>query len=227
MSKFEALTTAVAIAITSMTFMSRAQAATVFFDDFNSDTPGLSTTPTGWSLTQGSVDIIGGSFGYDFYPGNGYYVDLNGSTGQYGGIATDQIFAPGTYTVQFNLGSSVGGANGVDVADTPKTTEVFLGNSAAVDISLPSLPADWTTQVLTLTTTIAGSLVFDSVPDSPPQTQYAPDVGNILDNVLVSQGTGDSPPTTPLPGSWSMMLLGLAGFGFMACRRQKQPIALP
>ena len=31
---------------------------------------------------------------------------------------------------------------------------------------------------------------------------------------------------TPLPPSWTMMLIGLAGFGFVAYRRQKQNTAI-
>ena len=50
---------------------------------------------------------IGGSFGFDYYPGNGYYVDLNGSSGQYGGLLSTQVFAPGTYDVSFNLGPAL------------------------------------------------------------------------------------------------------------------------
>jgi MYXO-CTERM domain-containing protein len=204
----------VAGVIASSSFVQNAVAGPLFFDNFNSDTPGLNTTPAGWSLTQGSVDIIGGSFGFNYYPGNGYYIDLNGSTYQYGGIRPDQIFLPGTYLVTFNLGSSVGGEGGVDAGPTPKVTEVFLGNSTPVYISLPNLPPDWTYQSYYLTTTIPGSLVFDSLPDNPPNSPYAANVGNILDNVSVSQA--------PLPATWTAMLVGLAGLGFAAFRRQRQ-----
>jgi hypothetical protein len=190
-----------------------AQASTVFFDNFNSDPQGLNSTPAGWTLTVGPVDVIGVGGPYDYYPGNGTYVDLNGSPG-YGGLATIQIFAPGTYKVGFNLGSSVGGAGHVDAASTPKLTQVCLGNAACTTISLPSLPAVWTSNLLTFTTTVAGTLSFTSLPDPNIGSPYNVDVGNILDNVQVSNN--------PLPSTWLMLLGGLAGLGFFAYRGTKK-----
>jgi hypothetical protein len=194
-----------------------AQATVIYSDNFNADTSGLSSTPAGWSVTQGSVDIIGAGSGYDYYPGNGLYIDLNGSTDQYGGIKTNTLFGPGTYIVRFNLGSSLGGAGGVDSATTPKVTEIFLGNSTPVTVSLSSLPKDWTTQVFTFTTTVAGSLVFDSLPDTHIGSPYNQDVGNILDNVSVA--------TTPLPSTWIMLIGGLVGLAYFASRGTRKGIA--
>ena len=71
-------------------FAQSAQATTVFSDNFDSyaeGTPAATSDFLGnWTVTQGSVDLIG-LFSYDLYPGNGTYVDLNGSTGAVGGIA--------------------------------------------------------------------------------------------------------------------------------------------
>jgi hypothetical protein len=190
-----------------------AQATTVFSDNFNSDPQGLNSLPVGWTLTVGPVDVIGVGGAFDYYPGNGNYVDLNGTPG-YGGIATIQIFAPGTYNVSFNLGSSVGGANGVDAATTPKLTQVCLGNADCQTISLPSTPADWTTQLLKFTTTAPGTLSFTSLPDPNIGSPYNLYVGNILDNVVVS--------STPLPSTWTMLVAGFFGIGFFAYRGTKK-----
>lgn len=206
------LVTTVALAAVAMSPVSRA--SVLFSDDFNGDATGLSTTPSGWTLTQGNVDIIGAGTPYDYYSGNGHYIDLNGST--YGGIATVQTFDPGTYYVTFNLGSSVGGAGGVDAASTPKLTEVCLGNSSCVTISLPSTPADWTSQAFSFTTTVVGSLSFASLKDNS-NTSFAQDVGNILDNVVVN--------STPLPSTWTMLIAGFAGLGFFAYRGMKKASA--
>jgi hypothetical protein len=59
----------------------------------------------------GSVDLIGNGL-FDFYPGNGLYVDLGGSTNGPGGLlTTKQTFAAGSYKVSFDL---AGSARGVD-----------------------------------------------------------------------------------------------------------------
>src|SRR5688500_10780354 len=61
-----------------------AAAQTLFFDDFNNEFPGLNRVPNGgWTVTSGTVDIIGnGPNGelFDARPGNGYYIDLDGSS---------------------------------------------------------------------------------------------------------------------------------------------------
>ena len=72
------------------------------------------------------------------------------------------------------------------------------------------MPPLLTSQFFALTTTVAGNLDFLSVPDANPNSPYAANVGNILDNVSVS--------TTPLPSTWSMLLAGFIGFGFVAYR---------
>ena len=68
---------------------SAAQAATVFSDNFNSDSLGLNYTAfvNGWSVSDGTVDLIGTGF-FDFYPGNGNYVDLDGSSSNAGVLAS-------------------------------------------------------------------------------------------------------------------------------------------
>jgi hypothetical protein len=201
--------------------LSSAGAGVIYSDNFNSDTPGLNTTPSGWTLTQGSVDTIGAGTPYDFYPGNGLYIDLNGSTNQYGGIEeTTYLFGPGTYSVAFNLGSSQGGQGGVDAGSTPKITDIFFtdNSSSTQAVSLPSTPADWTYQVLTFTLTNPGYLVFQSATDPNIGSPANQDVGNILDNVQVS--------TTPLPATWTMLLAGFIGLGFMAYRGRNKASAV-
>src|SRR5689334_2838010 len=87
-----------------------AQAASVFFDDFNSNTADqLNGVPAGWSQELGVVDIIGLGGSYDWYPFNGSYIDLDGSigaTGQLSALLTNSIFnlAAGTYTLSFDYG---------------------------------------------------------------------------------------------------------------------------
>jgi hypothetical protein len=59
-----------------------------------------------YNVSQGSVDLIGnGSF--DAYPGNGLYVDLAGSTGQFGAMTTKSILPAGTYDIVLSLGGPI------------------------------------------------------------------------------------------------------------------------
>src|SRR5882757_8374032 len=70
-----------------------------------------------YNVTTGSVDLIGnGSF--DNYPGNGLYVDLAGSTGEFGAITTKAIFAPGNYHIGLSLGGPIysGNTDGANIS---------------------------------------------------------------------------------------------------------------
>jgi hypothetical protein len=85
-------------------------AAVLFSDDFNSEPQSLGTTPlspafANWTVTTGSVDVIGSipTPNFDFYPGNGNYVDLDGSNNQLGTLASKATFGAGTYTLSFDL----------------------------------------------------------------------------------------------------------------------------
>jgi hypothetical protein len=193
-----------------------AHAVPVFQDDFNSYTGGLAIVNTfgPWTVSQGSIDLIPESGNYNFYPGNGTYVDLNGTTNQYGGIATVQSFAAGDYTLTFNLGGSVGGGGNVD--PTTKTTVVSLGDWSTI---IPLAPgAGFTTQSFSFHTT-GGTLNFVS------QAGGNANVGNILDNVALTD-----PPATPLPSTWTMLIGGFMGLGFVSylgARRQKKNAACP
>lgn len=61
-----------------------AGAAPIFADTFESETPGLNYNSfISWRVSDGTVDVIGDNF-YDFLPGNGLHVDLDGSTANAG-----------------------------------------------------------------------------------------------------------------------------------------------
>jgi len=59
-----------------------------------------------FNVTKGSVDLIGNGY-FDSYPGNGLYVDLAGSTNQFGAITTKTVYGPGTYTIGLSLGGPI------------------------------------------------------------------------------------------------------------------------
>ena len=72
---------AILAAAVASVFSVSAQAATIFSDNFDSYAADqLNWVPpvlSGWTITNGSVDIIGSGGSYDFLTGNGSYVDLD------------------------------------------------------------------------------------------------------------------------------------------------------
>jgi hypothetical protein len=188
-------------------------AAVLFADNFDSEPQSLGTVPfspafANWTVTAGSVDVIGTGGSFDYYPGHGNYVDLNGSSDQNGQLTSKTVFGPGTYTLSFSFGGSQGGAGAID-AGFSKTTFVTLGDFASGPILL-AWNDPLTTHTFTFTTLAGGPLVFRDVASEGSNMN----VGNILDNVQVF--------AVPEPATWIMMLLGFAGVGLVAYRRTRK-----
>jgi hypothetical protein len=113
-------------------------AATIFSDNFNTENGGVADASTlnyntfaNWTVNGGgTVDLIGNGY-FDFYPGQGLYVDLDGSTSNAGQLTSINIaLNPGTYTLQFLLGGSQRG-------DT-NTVRVWLGSLYSESFTLAS-----------------------------------------------------------------------------------------
>ena len=193
-------------------------AAVLFADNFDSEPQSLGTAPltptfANWTVTSGSVDVIGTGGSFDYYPGNGNYVDLNGSSDQNGQLTSKTVFGPGTYTLSFLLGGSQGGAGGID-AGFSKTTIITLGSFSQTILLAWNDPL--TSHTFTFTTLVGGPLVFRDVASEGSNLN----VGNILDNVQVS--------SVPEASTWIMMLIGFAGIGLITYRRtRKLTTALP
>jgi hypothetical protein len=180
-------------------------AAPIFSDDFNSTTTQSlnQTVFSNWTVTSGSVDVIGDGGSYQYLPfGNGNYIDLDGTTGVPGTITTKMIFAPGTYTVTFQLAGSTGAGGDL----TSKTTEIaFSVGGVTQSLELP-YTASLQTYSYTFTTTAPGQLSFADLAGGNDN------VGNLLDNISVT--------AVPEASSWAMMILGFLGVGFMTYRRR-------
>lgn len=90
-----------------------------------------------WEVAEGTVDLIGAGSEWDFVPGNGLYVDLDGDRPdgvrfEPGVLVSRAAFdlRPGVYTLRFRLaGSQRGDAN---------TVEVRLGEAHRERIALAS-----------------------------------------------------------------------------------------
>jgi hypothetical protein len=197
---------AIALAlVVSGSAIAGANAAIVFSENFNSYAYQLNWTPPSavWTVPSGSVDLIGETTtttAFDFYPGNGGYVDLDGSTHTAGTFQTAMSFAPGTYTLSFDLGGNAR-------ADVAKTTTIALGDFST---SLPLISTDPLSLYTFTFTTTGGHLAFK---DNAAGNQ---NIGNILDNVVLSVAT-----SVPELSTWEMMTIGFAGLGFAAFRSSR------
>lgn len=179
------------------------QAAIVFSDNFDSENGGVGVLNyagfANWTVSAGTVDLIGNGF-FDFYPGNGLYVDLDGSTGNAGVLTSTALtLAPGTYTLQFVLaGSTRGDTNIVDVSLGALYSETFTRAS--------SDPFAVVTRTIVVGAPTIASLAFSNAGGD--------NLGAILDNVVLS--TRDLPE----PGTLALLGLGLLGAGLSRLRRR-------
>jgi hypothetical protein len=148
-------------------------------------------------VSTGAVDLIGAGGAFDLYPGNGRYLDLDGSTSgndPAGEITSFASFGAGTYTLNFQLGGNARGG-------PARTTRVTLGDFS-VDITLAS--GDPLANYQFTFSTTGGQLAFRQL----GPTNF---VGNILDDVVL---TG-----IPEPATWAMMILGFGAAGGLLRRR--------
>ena len=143
----------------------------------------------------GAVDLIGetpSGTSFDFFPGNGGFVDLDGSNGLPGTLQTIQTFAAGTYKLTFDLGGNARG-------DIAKTTDFSLGNFSSSLTLNSSDPLALRTYTFTTT---GGQLSFSDLAGGNGN------IGNVLDNVCLIS-------SVPEPATWAMLLLGFGVIGAM------------
>ncbi|MEI6708991.1 MAG: Ig-like domain-containing protein [Methylococcales bacterium] len=156
----------------------------IFSDNFNADSLAGNQTAFagGWTVSNGSVDLIGEPNYFNLLPGNGRYVDLDGTTGQAGIFSKSlNLTASTTYTAHFQLAGSHRGAN----ADT---VDVTFGTASVSYTLAASDPL--TTYSVTFTPASSGnySLNFHNLDSGD-------NIGAILDNVSVSNTNSASTDT--------------------------------
>lgn len=183
----------------AMLFAGSASAGTVLYDNFDGENGGVgqlnyynfANFTVSNAGSGGAADLIGNGF-FDFYPGNGLYVDVCGSAQQCAVLTTKQSFGPGTYNVTLDL---AGNAR-INISDG--TTISFGSYSNTVMLSVNQLEDFHFTETLTSASQLSiGDLGI-----------FGPDIGNILLSVEVDQVGVPEPGTLALFG---MALLALGG----------------
>jgi len=201
------MTLPVAVLLCGMWTSTSAIAVTIFSDNFNTDTPGLNATPSGWSISNsnlnppGSVDTIGsGGFGITCAGGSGKCIDLDGSTGKSGNLTSPglNLLAGQSYTAFFDLSGNqriAGQTNVVSISFGTTTTSLsFAGNAAFSTHSLSFEPS---------ATGIYNLIFLDNGNNN---------IGAILDNVSVQAAV-------PEPETYAIMLVALGLVSLVAHRR--------
>lgn len=191
-----------------------APATKIFFDNFNGNSPGFNVTPRGWSVSDGTVEVVGRGY-FELYPSDihGFYVDLDGSTNDAGELRRDVDLLAGTlYTLRFDLAGSARGSD--------ESVRVRLGEADATYGVAASQP--YTRHELSFTPTTSDRYTIEFENDS------SDNIGAILDNVALYAGpdvieTYDQdarPVPAPLP-----LFGAVAGLGFMEGIRRRRRAA--
>jgi PEP-CTERM motif-containing protein len=173
----------------------------ILSENFNELSPTTLNAPSpvgAFSVTAGTVDLLGGAvFGsLCAAPEGGNCVDMDGSNGHAGQLTSAPLtFAPGTYTLSFDL---IGSQRG----PTTSTT-VTLGSLYNQTFVLAS--NDDTDGIVNFTFTVGSTTVAPLVFTS---NDGASVIGALLDNVdITGSGTGTTP--TPEPATLAMLAVGL------------------
>lgn len=183
----------------------------IFSDTFDANLGSGDPVPTGWTIENGGdVDIVGACNGgiYDFLPGNGCYIDLDGNVTP--GLLTKNVSLQGGIPALLEFG--LAGSQRGDV----NTVSVLFGSASRIIATQSEDP--FTLFDLAFTPPTTGDYVISFLNDGNDQ------LGALLDNVRVSQGASvpQSPSSVPAP----LPLLG-AGAAWGYARRLRMRVDRP
>jgi hypothetical protein len=184
-----------------------------YYINYSSSLPG-----SFWNVLDNNVDVVGsGPTPYGMTPPIGIsccVVDLVGF-GNTGGIY--QAFTPavsGLYRLSFQYANNFYSTNtasaAVEIGTTPGGNSILNDSVTHSNSSAANMLWDLYTFTIYLTGSTPVYLGFDT-------TSGGNSGGVVITDVAVN--------ATPIPATWSMMLIGLVGFGFFACRGTKKSSA--
>ena len=178
-----------------------AQAATIFSDGFETTTPAGNAVPSGWSVTNGTVDTVGLAYFGNLCNGSGRCVDLDGSTGNAGELSRSfSLLAGNTYLLAFDLAGNRRGAG------TETGTVSFGTASLNYSMSTSASTAAYQQFTLAFTPTTSGMYAVKFA-------NFGGDnQGAILDNVSISVSA------VPEPQTYVLLALGLAALAVVRRR---------
>ena len=119
-------------------FSGQSMALPLLYDNFDAEHGGTGALNyaafSNWTVSEGTVDLIGNGF-YDFLPGNGLYVDLDGSTSD-AGIMTSKASFTFESGALYEFSFSLAGSNTTRTASETVAIQVALGNLVSDTITL-------------------------------------------------------------------------------------------
>lgn len=176
------------------------QAAVIFSDYFDGYAVAYNANAFGgnWTVSNGSVDVVGPGY-FDFFPGNGNYIDLDGSTGDAGVFTSKTLnLNAGTYTFEFVLSGSTRW-------DEPNTVDVSFGSYNETFTLAYNVPITKFTKTVNFASDTATSIVFKNSGND--------NMGALLFNVTVASAV-------PEAETGAMILAGLGIIGSIVRRRK-------
>lgn len=159
-----------------------------------------------WTVTDGTVDLIGVGSPWNWFPGHGLYVDMDGSTGDAGKmISSDTIVLQTNH--QYRLTFDLAG-NQRDGESEYVNVQVNVGGLLSKTYSLDrSDPFQTFSEVMNSGTDTSATIAFEGVGGD--------NIGMLLDNVKFE--------SVPEPGALLLLGSGLVGLaGFRLSRKKKK-----